>query len=131
MVNQSYIPGVCNINRTEVAYRRKLSLLGLSLTLVFFVAAIIIQLNPALRAIIVFIPVFTVVINYLQVRNQFCVSYAAKGMHNAEDDSEAPETVDDIEARLKDRVKARRMRIQATMFSIIFVLLSLFIPTSF
>ena len=110
---QAYVPGVCNINREEIAFRSKWRNIGLITALALAVILLIISDNRWLR-LVVFLPAMIGTINYLQTKNRFCVSYAAAGLQNATEGSkEAAKVADD--ARALDKAKARKMNIQAAV----------------
>lgn len=113
-----YTPGVCNINETEVAYRRKAGHVGVGMFAILLLLLVITKANP-LWALALFIPAFLAAIGYLQAKHKFCISYAASGLHSVS--NEHAETAKIVEAaqRKLDRNRARRMNLQAT--SIAFV----------
>jgi hypothetical protein len=127
MASQEYIPGVCNINRAEVAYRRKAMYVGFGLVLVIFLALAFTGISGWLRAIIIFAPLFVGVIGYLQVKNSFCVSYGASGKQNAVDGGSVHE-IAETEAKRADKRKARSMNLQALSVTLIVCVVSAFIP---
>lgn len=114
---QAYVPGVCNINREEIAYRRKYRNIGLIVTVLLAVGLFFISSNRWLR-LLVFLPAFVGFINYLQTKNHFCVSYAASGLQNATEGSKEAAKVAD-EAHKLDQAKARKMNMQATVASLL------------
>lgn len=107
----AYVPGVCNINREEVAFRRKWRNIGVITTAVLIIALFVISENRWLR-LIVFLPAFIAAVGYLQTKNKFCVSYAASGMQNASEGSKQADKVA-ADAHKLDQAKARKMNIQA------------------
>lgn len=124
---QAYIPGMCNINKAEVAYRKKAMWFGVAVSLVLLVALLVIAV-PVYVRIILFVPIFIASIGYLQVKNSFCVAYGASGRQNASDESEAAVEVTDTEAQAADKKKARTMNLQALIASIVLTVLTFLIP---
>lgn len=118
MTDTTYIPGVCNINSTEIAYRRKAMWLGIGSFVFVFVALALIGADWWLAIVGLFIPAYTASISYLQVRNKFCVAYGASGMQNALEGSQSASDVADNEARSKDRAKTWRMNAQALAITV-------------
>lgn len=115
--DQAYIPGVCNINREEIAYRRKWRNIGALVTVLLAVGLFFISSNRWLR-LLVFLPAFIGFINYLQTKNHFCVSYAAAGLQNADEGSKPAAKVAD-EAHKIDQAKARKMNTQAAVAALL------------
>ena len=119
MTTQSnYIPGMCNINTAEVAYRRKAMWFGTALSVIFFGVLVVVNIVWWIGVLILFLPVFIGAINFLQVRNKFCVSYGGSGRQNADEGSEAAHAITDETALAADKVKTKRMNRQATMISV-------------
>lgn len=113
----AYVPGVCNINREEIAYRRKWRNIGVIATVILAVLLVVISNNRWLR-LVVFLPAFIGAIGYLQTKNKFCVSYAASGLQNATDGSTHADKVA-VAAHKLDQAKARTMNIQATITALL------------
>ena len=122
-ITEGYIPGVCNINRAEIAYRRKWAYIGAVSFLA--IAAILIALGISRWSrITLFIPAFISVINFLQTKNKFCVTYAAAGQQNATEGSAKAQSVTDKKAQQKDKSKARTMNMQAAIIAIVITVLA-------
>ena len=122
----AYVPGVCNINYEEIAYRRKWRNIGFIAAFFLFGFLIVLGTNRYAR-LGVFLPLFIGFVGYYQVKNRFCVSYAASGMQNATDGSKTASKVSKENAA-KDKAKARKMNLQALGASIIITGLLLLIP---
>jgi uncharacterized membrane protein (UPF0136 family) len=115
---QAYIPGVCNINRAEIASRRKAGYFGLSLLIVVAAVLFAVSANRWIR-IVLFVPAFIAAIGYLQSKNHFCVSFAASGLQNATEGSDTATKIAGTAAHTKDKAKARRMNLQAAAFGLV------------
>ena len=124
---QSYIPGVCNINREEIASRRKAGHFGLIIFIVLLAVFVIAGINRYYRFVLL-LPALISAIGYLQARNRFCVGYAAAGQHNAVDGSTQPEIISDKDSLKADKHKTRLIYIQAVTSSILVTAASLLIP---
>ena len=124
----SYVPGVCNINRAEIAYRRKAEYIGLISAALLFVGLLFTPIHPVVRAVLVFIPLFVGVIGYFQVKNRFCVSYGASGKQNATPGSTSAAAVNNAVSKATDKRKARSMNIKAALISLVIVALSAVVP---
>lgn len=124
MTESSYIPGVCNINKAEIAYRRKAMWFGIAASVVVFIALALIRADWWLAIVGLFVPVYTAAISYLQVRNKFCVGYGSSGLQNATDGSPDASDVTDDDARRKDKAKTWRMNLQALGITVVVTALS-------
>lgn len=111
-----YIPGVCNINHAEIAYRRKAGYYGLVATLIVFGVLYTFDVNSWFR-LVIFASAFVATIGFLQSKNKFCVAYGAAGTQNATDGSEVATSVTDKKAVLRDKIKARSMNLQAVVIA--------------
>ena len=117
-----YVPGVCNINHSEVAYRKKAAYFGVIVTIILFGALYLLDVQAYSR-IILFLPIFIAVIGYLQTKNKFCVAYGASGKQNAREGSKTAEEVADTDARRKDKQRANTMNIQAALLSLMLTII--------
>ncbi len=129
MESTSYIPGICNINEAEIAYRKKAMIIGYFVAGLIFALLVVAGWNEFVRALFVFLPLFVGVINNLQVKNKFCVSYGASGRQNATDGDAAAHDVTDSEDKAVDKNKARKMNLQALAVTLVVLAISLLIPS--
>jgi hypothetical protein len=123
----AYVPGVCNINRAEIAYRRKAGHLGLALFIIILVPLVFTDVSRYYRAIL-FFPALLGAIGYLQARNKFCVAYAGAGQQNASEGSAKATDITDTQAVKADKRKAQRMYIQTVIISVIATALVIALP---
>jgi len=122
----AYIPGECNINKAEIAKRRMIGHVGLVIFVIVLVAFAVIDISRWYR-IILFLPGMIAASGYLQARNQFCTGYARAGKQNAAQGSNAASDINDIDARAKDKRKAKHMNIQAALIALIAMVITLFL----
>jgi len=113
----SYIPGVCNINKKEIAYRRKAGYVGVGVALVLFGILLGLKLSKWTR-LILFLPLYIGAIGFLQAKNKFCVAYGAEGKQNANEDSTEATAVSDHAARARDKIKARSLNLQVAVITL-------------
>ncbi len=119
-----YTPGVCNLNLPEIAYRKKVGNVSLSVTAVLFIAMVLVGPSPAF-GLFIFLPLWIGYLNYLQAKNKFCVTYAASGVFNKSDKyAEIGKVTDDSNHKL-DKAKARSMNIQSFVVGIIGTVVSI------
>jgi hypothetical protein len=114
----AYVPGICNINHAEIAYRRKAGYAGLVAFVV--IAAVLFGLSAnRYTRLVLFLPAFIAAIGFLQAKNKFCVAYGAAGQQNATDGVAKAIAVADKAARAKDKQRARHMNLQAAGISVL------------
>lgn len=103
---QAYIPGMCNINAAEVAYRRKAMWFGIGTAVTLLIGLLALSAVWWVRILVLFVPVYIGAIGYLQVKNRFCASYGSKGQQNANEGSDDPTNVGAEAACLRRRLIA-------------------------
>lgn len=125
--NQAYIPGMCNINKAEVAYRKKAMWFGIAVSVVVLAVMIGFAL-PIVVRVLLFVPIYIAAIGYLQVKNKFCVAYGASGKQNASEGSANALEVAEAEAKAADKKKSRKMNLQAFGLTVIVLVLVMLVP---
>jgi accessory gene regulator protein AgrB len=123
---QSYIPGVCNINRQEIASRRKLGHIGLAVFIVLLIIFFAMSLSIYFR-VVLFLPAYLSATGYLQARNKFCVGYAAAGQENASEGSTKANDILSADFKNKDQKKARIMNMQAFLIALLLTIIVILI----
>lgn len=121
--NSAYVPGVCNINKNEIAYRRKSGYFGLAATAGMFLVLYFLNINELIR-LVLFVPAYISAIGFLQAKNKFCVAYGASARQNATEKSSSATVVTDTVAILRDKIKARSLNIQAVIIALAVALLA-------
>jgi hypothetical protein len=127
-VTDAYVPGVCNINHAEIAYRKKAGYVITAIFLIILIALVALGLNRWIR-LVLFIPGMVLADCFLQAKNKFCVAYGAGGQQNATEGSKTALSVTDQDALKKDKARARQINLQAAGIGIILTALALVIPT--
>lgn len=122
----AYIPGVCNINRTEIAYRQRVGYIISAIFIAMLVAMIALGVSRWAR-VVLFLPGLLLADCFLQAKNKFCVGYGAAGQHNANEGGKAT-TIADTAAVAKDKKRARQINMQAAGIGLVLTLLALAIP---
>jgi hypothetical protein len=123
----AYIPGVCNINREEIARRRRIGHVGASVFVVLLLISVVLNTNRYVR-IILLVPAMLAASGYLQARGHFCVGYAAAGQQNASEHSKTASPITDQSALAADKRRARKMNLQAFAFALVVTLLGVGLP---
>jgi hypothetical protein len=107
MIDNEYIPGVCNIGREEIARRKKVGFGGLLLTVITLILFLIFEVTGFLRFLIV-IPVFTSAMGFLQARAHFCARFGLTSLFNFGELGKHNKVKDD-EFILMDRKKSLKI----------------------
>jgi len=118
---------MCNINKAEVAYRKKAMWLGIGVSVVLLLVLVALS-APVLTRLLLFVPIYVAAIGYLQVKNKFCVAYGSSGKQNASEGSDVATTIEDDAALAADKKKTRTMNLQAFGISLVVLALALLIP---
>ncbi|MHA2030150.1 MAG: hypothetical protein ACW99Q_12210 [Candidatus Kariarchaeaceae archaeon] len=119
--NSEYEAGVCNIGPIEIAKRKKylnFSLIGA----IVFVAILFLLDVSRLWWLLSFFPFVAIIINYLQVRNRFCVAFGLLSVANFGDFT-TRQRIKNSENHRKDLHKVRIMFFQAITISFALTLL--------
>jgi len=116
MADTTYVPGVCNLGRTEVRARWIAAGIGLVVTfvalLVFTVVAV-----PWYLKVLIFLPANLGFVGLLQAQFQFCVKYGFQGVFNVGSELGKTDTVEQAEFRKKDQQKAIQIIVAGTTLS--------------
>jgi hypothetical protein len=121
----NYIPGMCNINPQEIAKRRNIGYMGLVASVILL--ALFIGFDaPWWIRLVIFVPAFTSATGFLQAKNKFCVGFAGANMHHA-DDGETVE-ITDAKSLLLDKLKSRKINLQAFAVAFIVTIAAILIP---
>jgi hypothetical protein len=123
----SYIPGVCNINPKEVAYRRRVGQIGLAIFVILLVALMLIHVTHLLRVVLL-LPAFVSAIGYLQAKNHFCVAYGGSGQENATTGSAKANKVTDNTAIAADKKRTRQINLQAAGLAVLATIIAIVLP---
>ncbi len=104
-VENKYIPGVCNIGKSEIERRKQAGWSGLIITLILLGLLIYFDVPRSWRFVI-FIPAMITAIGFLQARMHFCAYFGMHGVFNFSPDLGKTDTVEQAEFRAMDRRKA-------------------------
>jgi len=118
---------MCNINKAEVASRKKAMWAGVGISAILLIALVALS-APVLTRLVLFVPIYVATIGYLQVKNKFCVAYGSSGKQNASEGSESASQVEDDAALAADKKKTRTMYLQAFGITAVIVAITLLIP---
>ena len=113
-----YVPGVCNINQSEIAYRRKAGYSGIAAYVLLLAGFFAFSFSPWLGAVL-FLPAFIGAVGMLQAHYKFCVAYAAGGQQHALDDDLEAKAIVDAASRKIDKQRARKINTQSALIAIV------------
>ncbi|MEP7103927.1 MAG: hypothetical protein ABI721_04445 [Candidatus Dojkabacteria bacterium] len=122
---KEYIPGVCNIGKDEIEYRRRSGFVGITISVVVAIILFLLGIPTIFRVIILF-PLFASAIGILQAQFHFCAGFAMRGIFNFKSLGEK-ETIVQKEFRRKDQEKAAQIIFLSFLISVIFTILFLLV----
>ena len=113
-MSQVYIPGRCNLGKSEVKRRQFVALLGL--VLAGFSAVSLWNAAIATRATLI-LPLFVFSVGYVQSRKKFCMAYGFAGAFNLGKLGELARVSDPAD-RASDRKMAFRILVEAAALAV-------------
>jgi hypothetical protein len=113
-MSQVYIPGTCNLGKSEVKRRQFVALLGLVLS--GFSAVSLWNAAIATRATLI-LPLFVFSVGYVQSRKKFCMAYGFAGAFNLGKLGELARVSDPAD-RASDRKMAFRILVEAAALAV-------------
>jgi hypothetical protein len=123
----AYVPGVCNINSTEIAYRRKSGYILLVISMIL--AGVVIGLGlPVWTRLGLYFPIFVTAVCFLQVKYKFCVKYGAAGKQNADEGDKIAQDIVDAVARQLDAARTRKIKLQGASIALVVTVVLLLLP---
>ncbi len=114
---QEYVPGVCNIGQAEIRTRRRSGWLGLGVTILAWGAFLIFRV-PAPWRLLLFFPAMMGATGFLQAALHFCAGFGMRGVFNFGSEVGKTDTVEEADARGKDRRKARLIALYAALIGL-------------
>ncbi len=102
-----YIPGVCNIGRSEIRRRELLGWIGLFATVIAYSLLVYIE-APRIWRLVIFFPAALAALGFLQARMHFCAYFGVRDVFNFESAGNL-DTVTEGEFRARDKRKAWRI----------------------
>jgi len=113
-MSEVYIPGTCNLGKSEVKRRQFVALLGLVLS--GFSAVSLWNAAIATRATVI-LPLFVFSVGYVQSRKKFCMAYGFAGAFNLGKLGELARVSDPAD-RASDRKMAFRILVEAAALAV-------------
>jgi fatty acid desaturase len=122
-----YIPGACNIGRSEIKRRERAGWFGLILTVLLLGMFVFLD-APRLWRLIIFIPAMMAAVGFLQARMHFCAYFGMLGVFNFSPKVGKTDTVEQAEFRAMDRRKAWRIIIYSVIIGVIVAVAAYYLP---
>ena len=109
-----YIPGTCNLGKSEVKRRQFVALLGLALSILSAVSLWNASLTTKATVVL---PLFVFSVGYVQSRKKFCMAYGFAGAFNLGKLGELARVSDPAD-RASDRKMAFRILVEAATLAV-------------
>jgi hypothetical protein len=125
-VTYSYIPGTCNLGKSEIRRRQFVALLGLFLsgsTLLGLIGSN----APASARWGLFVPLMVFSVGFIQSRKKFCLAYGLMGTFNLGKLGDLSR-VQSAEDRKADRKTALTILVQSALLALSLTIVSVFLP---
>ena len=122
-----YIPGTCNIGKSEIERRKQGGWTGLIVTIILY-ALFAYYDTPRIWRLIIFIPAMAAAIGFLQAHMHFCAYFGMAGVFNFSPEVGRTDTVEQAEFRAADRRKAWQIIIYSILIGIAAALAAFYIP---
>lgn len=122
-MQDKYVPGVCNIGRTEIKRRKRVGWSGLIATVVLWALFVGFDVSAQWR-LILFIPATISAAGFLQARMRFCAYYGFASLFNFTADAKT-ESIQQSEYRAADRLKAWQITLLAPLIGVAFCMLAI------
>lgn len=81
MSTSEYIPGTCNIGKSEIRQRQIVALVGLFLSVSALIGFITTKASPSVR-LGIFLPLTIFSVGFVQSRKKFCLAFGFMGTFN-------------------------------------------------
>jgi hypothetical protein len=118
-VSDTYIPGTCNLGKSEVRRRQFVAFLGLALSIF---SAFGLWQGSTLARLTIFLPLFVFAVGFVQSRRKFCMAYGFAGAFNLGRLGELSRVQDPAD-RAADRKTALSILGQAALLALALTLL--------
>ncbi len=126
-VENKYVPGVCNIGRSEIKRRKQAGWTGLIITVILL--GLLIYFNmPRPWRLVIFIPAMIMAIGFLQAYMHFCAYFGMHGVFNFSSDIGKTDTVEQAEFRSMDRRKAWQIIAYSAIIGAVVAIISYYLP---
>ncbi len=126
-MQDQYIPGACNIGKSEIERRKQGGWIGLIVTVILYAILAYFEI-PRIWRLIIFFPATMAVIGFLQARMHFCAYFGMVGVFNFGPEVGKTDTVEQAEFRAADRRKAWQIIIYSVFIGAAVALAAFYLP---
>lgn len=126
MSEATYIPGSCNIGKSEIRRRQVVGLVGLFFSVSSLVALISVS-APRQARLGIFLPLMVASVGYVQSRSKFCLAYGFAGTFNLGKLGDIARVSDPSE-RAADRATALKILIKSFVLASLSTLVVFALP---
>lgn len=126
MSNATYIPGTCNIGKSEIRQRKLVGFVGLFFSLSSLVGLMAVN-APREARLGIFLPLMVACVNFLQVRSKFCLAYGLAGTFNLGKLGDISRVSDPLNIRA-DRMASLRLFMKSFLLASIATLVVFVLP---
>ncbi|HEY9207251.1 MAG TPA: hypothetical protein VIO58_15170 [Candidatus Methanoperedens sp.] len=126
-MQDQYIPGACNIGKSEIERRKQGGWVGLIATIILYALLAYFETSRIWR-LIIFIPATAAAIGFLQARMHFCAYFGMVGVFNFGPEVGKTDTVEQAEFRAADRRKAWQIIIYSVIIGAVAALAAFYLP---
>ena len=125
MSNAVYIPGECNLGKSEIRQRQMVGLVGLFFSLSSLIGLLAVHAPRGAR-LGIFLPLMVASVGYVQSRSKFCLAYGFAGTFNLGKLGDISRVSDPTD-RIADRktalkILAKSLLLAAIATAVVFVL---------
>ena len=115
MSNATYIPGTCNLGKSEIRRRQIVGLVGLFFSLSSLVGLMSIHAEKSAR-LGIFLPLMVASVGFVQSRSKFCLAYGFAGTFNLGKLGDISRVSDPID-RAADRATALKILLKSFLLA--------------
>lgn len=126
-IGERYIPGVCNIGKSEIKRRKQAGWSGLIITVILLGLLVYFDVPRPWR-LAIFIPAMMTAIGFLQARMHFCAYFGMQGVFNFSPEIGKTDTVEQAEFRAMDRRKAWQIITYSAIIGAVIAIISYYLP---
>ena len=122
-----YIPGVCNIGRSEIRRRNQTGWLGAIVAAILYGLLVYLGAPRAWR-LAVFVPATAAAVGFIQARMHFCAYFGMRGVFNFGPEVGKTDTVEQAEFRAMDRRRAQQIIAYSVVIGAAVAIAAYFLP---
>ncbi len=126
-MQDQYIPGACNIGKSEIEKRKQAGWIGLIAVIILYALFAYFGVVRIWR-LIIFIPATAAAIGFLQARMHFCAYFGMAGVFNFSPETGKTDTIEQAEFRAADRRKAWKIIIYSIFIGAVAAAVVYYLP---